>query len=306
MVVSIKLQLTMITTQTSAAGWGQLEDGGQVLASLREASARWACRERARGRRPSGVAALDAALGGGWPQGKVCELLGTRSCGRTGVAVATLAAATAQGEVAAWVDGADAFDPASAAAAGVDLDRVLWVRPRAAGEVVRVSEVVLETGGFAVVVLDLGDGRGRLRSDEDAPAAEPGTRRRGPLRLRLARAVERAGAVALVLCEHPWAGASAAATVRLAAARPVWVSGSVDHVPREERGQWPASNHEPRTTNQVSGAGDGGPGGGPVPGSRFPVPGLRGRPWLAGLDLSFHIQRGSTRPAPLADRAEGF
>jgi len=267
MIVGIKLTLTMMAS--FAARQGQLEDGGQVLASLREASLRWASRERARPRRPSGVPLLDAALGGGWPQGRVCELVGSLSCGRTGMAIATLAAATAWGEVAAWIDGADAFDPASAAAAGVSLDRVLWVRPRTAGEVVRVAEVVLETGGFAVVVLDVGDGRGRLRSEEEAPAAESGTKRRGPLRLRLARAVERAGAVALVLCERPWAGASAAVTVLLDKALPLWVGG------REE-----GARHEARDNVE--------------------------RHWLAGLDIVFHLQRGAARTAPLADRAEGF
>ncbi len=289
-----------------AARRGQLEDGGQALASLREASLRWASRERARPRHSSGVVALDDALGGGWPQGRVCELVGSLSCGRTGVAMATLADATARGEAVAWIDGADALAPAAAAAAGVSLDRVLWVRPRTAGEVVRVAEVVLETGGFAVVVLDAGDGRGRLRNEEDAPAAEPGTKRRGPLRLRLARAVERAGAVALVLCERPWAGASAAVTVLLDTARPVWASGTADCGAGEERGPWPASNHEPRTTNHVSGVGDGGSGGGPVPGPRSPEPGVGGRVWLAGLDLSFHLKRGAARTAPPAARAEGF
>jgi hypothetical protein len=285
----------MITSTSPAAGWGRSEDGGQALASLREASARWASRERARQRRPSGVAALDAALGGGWPQGKVCELVGVRSCGRTGAAVATLAVATAGGEVAAWIDGADAFDPASAAAAGIDLDRVLWVRPRSAGEVVRVAEMVLETGGFAVVVLDLGDGRGCLRGDGDVPVTESGTRRRGPLRLRLARAVERAGAVALLLCERPWAGASAAVTVLLDPVRPVWLDGA-----------GVGTAHGPRPTAHVPRAVAGDSGRGPVPDTRSPVRGVGGRAWLAGFDLSFHLQRGSAHPTLPAERAEGF
>jgi hypothetical protein len=273
MIVSAKFELTMMTSSTARRG--QLEDGGQTLASLREASARWASRERARPRRPSGISSLDEALGGGWPQGRVCELVGSLSCGRTGVAMATLATATALGEVVAWIDGADAFDPTSAAGAGVSLDRVLWARPRGLGETVRAAEVVLETGGFAVVVLDLGDGAESLRDGCEPVAAERGGKRHGPLRLRLARAVEHSGAVALVLCERPWAGAAAAVTVRLAAARPTWSNTAEE-----------GSNHEPRTTSHASRVG--------------------GRSWLAGLNLSFHIQRGSARPVPLADRAEGF
>jgi hypothetical protein len=301
---------------------GQHEESGQALASLREASSRWASRERARLRRPSTVSSLDGALGGGWPQGRVCELVGTFSCGRTGLAMVTLAAATAQGEVAAWIDGADAFDPASAAAIGVCLDRLLWVRPRTAGEAVRVAEVVLETGGFAVVVVDLGDGSNLHRDEGEPPAT---AKRPGPLRLRLARAVERAGAVALVLCERPWAGASAAVTVLLDPARPVWVSGAADHDTREERGQWPVvsgqmpqdarepaaspmSNPEPRTPSPVFRAKAGGVGGGadhrPLTTDRVFPPAEKA--WLAGLELSFHLQRGAVDSVPLAARAEGL
>ena len=271
----------MMTALSSA--WKQLEEGGSALASLREASARWASRERARPRCPSGVSRLDEALGGGWPQGRVCELVGPRSCGRTGVAVATLATATARGEVAAWIDGADAFDPVSAAAAGVSLDRVLWVRPRALGETVRAAEMVLEAGGFTALVLDLGAGRAPVCDGTGEAAAASGGERRGPLRLRLARAVERSGAVALVLSERPWAGASAAVTVLLDAACPVWAYGAIAD---ERRGQW----------SVVSGQ--------CIPDSAGTGCGLR--VWLAGLELSFHLQRGSVRTSSPSERAEGF
>ena len=281
-----------------AAGRSQLENGDAALASLREASARWVSRERARPRCPSGVSRLDEALGGGWPQGRVCELVGPCSCGRTGVAMATLAAAAARGEVVAWLDGADALDPASAAAAGVSLERVLWIRPRALAEAVRAAELVLEAGGFTAVVLDLGEGRVAADGAEGS-AAEKGTKRRGPLRLRLARAVERAGVVALVLCERPWAGASAAVTVLLDAARPVWSTGSAaGSDPQEERGQWSAASGQcPPAAPELADT---------VPGPRSPVPGLGGRRWLAGLDLSFQLQRGSARAPSPSDRAEGF
>jgi hypothetical protein len=261
---------------------GQLEDGGSTLASLREASLRWASRERARPRCPSGVPALDAALGGGWPQGRVCELVGPRSCGRTGTAVATLAAAAGRGEVAAWVDGADAFDPVSAAAAGVSLDRVLWVRPRSLGEAVRAAEVVLDAGGFTVLVVDLGNGR-RAAAGDDA-GGEPGARRAAPLRLRLARAVERAGVAALVLAERPWAGSSAAVTVLLAAAHPVWAPGTHDN--QERRDQWSVVRGQ--CAPDLGGIGCG------------------SRVWLAGLEISFHLQRGGARTPSLSERAEGF
>ena len=184
------------------------------LAGLRQASQRWVQRERARVRIATGVAALDALLGGGWPQGKVGELVGPASSGRSAAAAAAVAAATARGEVTAWLDSADAFDPASAAAAGVDLERVLWVRPRGVGEAVRAAELVLGTGGFTVVVLDLGATAVAAREHKDAS--------RGALSLRLARATERAGAVTLVLAERPWAGTLAAVTVALARGEARW------------------------------------------------------------------------------------
>jgi hypothetical protein len=74
------------------------------------------------------VAAIDAQLGGGWRRGEVSEILGPRSSGRTSVLLATMAAATTRGEIVGLVDATDRFDPASALEAGVDLDRVLWVR----------------------------------------------------------------------------------------------------------------------------------------------------------------------------------
>src|SRR5512145_300840 len=78
----------------------------------------------------TGIAQLDAALRGGLRRGHLSEIVGARSSGRTTVLCAMLAAATARGEVAAVIDTNDRFDPSSAAEAGVDLSRVLWVRER--------------------------------------------------------------------------------------------------------------------------------------------------------------------------------
>ena len=75
----------------------------------------------------TGVAALDA-LTGGLPRGALSEITGPASSGRTGVMLAALAGATRREEACALVDASDNFDPASAAAAGVDLERLLWVR----------------------------------------------------------------------------------------------------------------------------------------------------------------------------------
>src|SRR5271169_6005030 len=75
----------------------------------------------------TGVAALDALIGG-LPRGALSEIAGLASSGRTGVMLAALAGATRRQEVCALVDASDSFDPASAALAGVDLERLLWVR----------------------------------------------------------------------------------------------------------------------------------------------------------------------------------
>jgi hypothetical protein len=78
-----------------------------------------------------GLAALDARLGGGLPRGHVSEIVGPASTGRTSLAMAWLAAATRRDESVALIDAFDRFDPASAAACGIQLPRLLWVRGQA-------------------------------------------------------------------------------------------------------------------------------------------------------------------------------
>ncbi|MGA2424888.1 MAG: hypothetical protein ABSG07_12865 [Terriglobales bacterium] len=75
----------------------------------------------------SGIPQLDL-LTGGLPRGCLTEICGTASSGRTSVLLFALAHATQRGEVCALVDASDAFDPASAAAAGMEMSRLLWVR----------------------------------------------------------------------------------------------------------------------------------------------------------------------------------
>jgi len=77
---------------------------------------------------PVGILALDAALGGGLPLGAISELAGPECSGRTTLALAFVAGLTREGRVCAWVDVSDTLDPESAAASGVDLARLLWVR----------------------------------------------------------------------------------------------------------------------------------------------------------------------------------
>jgi hypothetical protein len=134
----------------------------------------------------SGVREIDA-LTGGLPRGCLTEICGPASSGRTSVFLAALAAATQREEVCALVDISDAFNPHSAAAAGVNFKRLLWVRcgrlqkpgspqrhPSAllrAGsdtekaekiekpveQALRVTDLLLQSGGFGLVMIDLGD-----------------------------------------------------------------------------------------------------------------------------------------------------
>jgi recombination protein RecA len=77
---------------------------------------------------PFGIAEIDAMVQGGAPLGAITELVGNPCSGRTTAALHLLSRFMAEGNVCAWVDVADAFSPTSAAANGVDLQRLLWVR----------------------------------------------------------------------------------------------------------------------------------------------------------------------------------
>src|SRR5438093_13541694 len=144
------------------------------------------------GRLPTGLAVLDEALGGGLPRGRIAELAGAPSTGRTGLACAIAAAATRAGETIAWVDPQDAPEPEAAAAAGIALARTPWVRPRTVADALRAAEIVLGAGGFGLVVLDVDSAR--------PGAAWP----------RLARAAERTGSTLLVVAPCRAAGTFAA------------------------------------------------------------------------------------------------
>src|SRR2546427_7199387 len=148
----------------------------------------------------TGLPALDSALGGGLPRGRITELAGPRSTGRTGLACAIAARATAAGETIGWIDPDDALDPEAVTATGIILDRTLWVRTRNTADAFRAAEVVLGAGGFGLVVLDVDRGRA-------TPGVWP----------RLARAAERARATLLVVAARPGAGNLPALWPRLTA-----------------------------------------------------------------------------------------
>ncbi len=105
----------------------------------------------------TGVPEIDNATGG-VPRGRLTEIFGPDSSGRTSVLYSILAEATRRGEICAVVDAENAFDPASAGCAGVRLERLLWVRcGHNAEHALRAIDLLVQGGGFGLVALDLGD-----------------------------------------------------------------------------------------------------------------------------------------------------
>jgi recA bacterial DNA recombination protein len=188
----------------------------------------------------SGIREIDE-LAGGLPRGCLSEICGPASSGRTSVLLSALAAATRRQEVCALVDTTDALDAVSAAATGVELERLLWIRcgqaasvgPQTSGfrrrtsdlrppasksdargpasdarleQALRVTDLLLQSGGFGLVAIDLGD--------VPDPAA-----RRIPLAswFRFQRAVEPTATVLLVVAQEPCARTCASLLIRLQA-----------------------------------------------------------------------------------------
>jgi recombination protein RecA len=109
----------------------------------------------------SGIPEIDL-LTGGLPRGALTEIFGPSCSGRTSLLLAALRARTAQEESCALIDGGDAFDPHSAAAAGVELRKLLWVRCRNVEQTLRATDLLLQGGGFGLIAVDLSDIAPRL------------------------------------------------------------------------------------------------------------------------------------------------
>ena len=139
-------------------------DQSLLLARLRDEIRRIERRPARRaGALPCGLAAVDALLPGGFPCGALAELRGGPASGKTAVALGTVAGLPL-GALAAWVDGRGELYPPAAAALGVDLSRLLIVRPPAGeaggGLGLWAAEVLLGSGAFAAVALDVPLARG--------------------------------------------------------------------------------------------------------------------------------------------------
>jgi recombination protein RecA len=185
-----------------------------ALSADEAANARWAV--------PTGVAELDARLQGGIPRGHLSELVGRRSSGRLAVVLSALAGATSRGEAVALVDPLDMFDPASAAASGIDFTRMLWIRGQASSSArislscefgtlqksldaaVKALNLVLQAGGFGLVALDLAE-------------VAPQVLRRLPFTtwLRLHRVIEGSETACVLIGSEPLSRSAGGVTVQL-------------------------------------------------------------------------------------------
>jgi len=182
----------------------------------------------------SGILSLDS-LTGGLPRGCLTEICGSASSGRTTLLLTALAAATRRGEFCAVVDASDALDPQSVAAAGVQLDRLLWVRCGDLEQVLRATDLLLESGGLGLIVLDLGD-------------LPPQAARRIPLTtwFRFRRAVEHTPTILLAIERHPIAGSCSSLLLQLS------VSNTQYPVPSSEQTSWNPSHSHLLTEREIN------------------------------------------------------
>ncbi len=156
---------------------------------------------------------------GGIARGRISEITGPLSSGKTTIAASFASAASRRGEVVGWVDVPGAFDPRSLEAAGADLARILWLcfakkptlarspfitKERERRYELKAAEMLLGAGGFGLIVIDFGTLRYPLSQSAS---------------LRLARAAERSGAAVLALATNRVCGTFAALTLSMSKQR---------------------------------------------------------------------------------------
>jgi len=143
----------------------------------------------------TGFPSLDRALGtSGLPKGKICELVGPATSGKTTLALKFLAQAQSAGGQVAYVDQALYFDPDYAHRCGLDLSRLLVGTPHDLREALAMTEALVHSGGLTALVFDILD---FLWTDTEAAHLLAATLNRLPI------ALSRSGTVLLVLHESP-------------------------------------------------------------------------------------------------------
>src|SRR5215510_13178214 len=104
---------------------------------------------------PSGALSLDIALGGrGFPRGRIIEIFGPESSGKTTVALHAVANAQRSGGVAAYIDAEHALDPSWAKRLGVDLEALLVSQPSSGEEALKIAEMLVKSNAVDIIVID--------------------------------------------------------------------------------------------------------------------------------------------------------
>ena len=104
---------------------------------------------------PTGSLSIDAALGiGGFPRGRVVEVYGPESSGKTTLALSVVAQAQKMGGVAAFVDAEHAMDPIYASKIGVDIDNLLVSQPDSGEQALQIVDVLVSSGAIDILVVD--------------------------------------------------------------------------------------------------------------------------------------------------------
>jgi hypothetical protein len=162
----------------------------------------------------TGIPEMDALVGG-LPRGAMTEVCGAPCSGRTSFLLSALASRTADGEVCALVDARDSFDPLTANAAGIALEKLLWVRCQNINQALRAMDLLIQAGGFGMVAVDL----------SDIPTR---TVRQVPLNawFRFRRAVEDTPTILLMIEQESNAKTCASLVLRLDAGAAQWAEAS--------------------------------------------------------------------------------
>jgi recombination protein RecA len=103
---------------------------------------------------PTGSVSLDLALGGGLPKGRVVEIYGPESSGKTTVALHAIAEVQRHGGTAAFIDAEHALDPAYAKRIGVDVDNLLLSQPDNGEQALEITETLVRSNAVDIIVID--------------------------------------------------------------------------------------------------------------------------------------------------------
>jgi len=158
----------------------------------------------------TGLSALDRASG--IPCAALTEIWGSTSSGRTSLLLSLLRATTHRGEFCVLIETQDTFDPQTAAASGMELSRLLWIRcDKNPEHAVKAADLLVHAGGFCLVVLDLAGTPTRLTN-------------RIPITswFRLRHGAEQSGSALVVTAEQPLTGSCAQMQLTVKCERVQW------------------------------------------------------------------------------------